>query len=159
MEEIVVSRVIDAPPERVWEVLTDIEQAPRTLSGVESVQVLTVGPYAEGTRWRETRTMFGRSSTEEMWVVLADPPHQTRVQAVSHGATFETTFVLTSPGAPAGSGDAASGTELTVRFGAQLDAPSRLHRLGMKLVGPMATRATRKALEQDLADIAAAAES
>lgn len=150
MDQIVVSKVIGAPPCRVWEVLTDVRRAAETLSGVTSVQVLTDGPYAEGTRWRETRTMFGRSSTEEMWVTLADPLRETEVRASSGGADYVTTFVLTPVSDEA--------TELSVTFSADLSTPSAVQKLGMKVFGGMATKATRKALEQDLADIATAAE-
>lgn len=152
MDEIVVSRVIGAAPARVWEVLTDVRQAAETLSGVTSVQVLTDGPYAEGTRWRETRTMFGRSSTEEMWVTLADPLRETEVRASSGGADYVTSFVLTPL-----EGDRR--TELAVRFGAEMTSPSAVQKVAMKIFSGMATKATRKALEQDLADIAAAAEA
>ena len=46
---------VDAPPAAVWEVLTDIAGTPQVLTGVEEVEILTGGPYAEGTRWLETR--------------------------------------------------------------------------------------------------------
>jgi carbon monoxide dehydrogenase subunit G len=71
------SQHIQAPPEKVWSVITDIPGSAATLSGVESVQLLTDGPYGEGTRWKETRKMFGRAETVEMWVAEAElePQH------------------------------------------------------------------------------------
>src|SRR5699024_6372879 len=68
------SRHIAADPDVVWDVLTDIPGAPRTLSGVISVEILTNKPYEPGLRWRETRKMFGSKATEEMMVVVAEPP-------------------------------------------------------------------------------------
>ena len=50
-------RLVQARVERVWEVLTDVAHADQTLSGVE---LITEGPYRVGTRWRETRRMFGK---------------------------------------------------------------------------------------------------
>ncbi|WP_114908115.1 SRPBCC family protein [Ornithinimicrobium murale] len=150
MNEITLSRVIEASPERVWQVLTDLERAAETLSGVTSVQLMTDGPYAVGTRWRETRTMFGRSATEEMWVAECDPLRHTEVRAESGGASYVTEFTLT----PLGDGGRA---ELSVRFGAELTSPSAVTKVAMRLFGPLAARATRKALEQDLTDIASAA--
>ncbi|WP_231137820.1 hypothetical protein [Rhodococcus opacus] len=37
-------------------------------------------------RRRETRVLFGKSSTEEMWVTEIDPEKRTVVKASSHGA-------------------------------------------------------------------------
>lgn len=151
MSEIVVSRTIEASPERVWEVVTDLDHAHETLSGVVSVQRMTDGPYAVGTRWQETRKMFGREATEEMWVAESDPQRRTLVRAESGGADYVTEFTLT----PVGDGS----TQLRIRFDAQLANPSGLQKLGLKVLGGVAALATRKALEQDLADIAAAAEA
>ena len=55
-----------AAPEAAWRVLTNIAGAAETLSGVTAVEMLTPGPYAVGTRWRETRRMFGKEETQEM---------------------------------------------------------------------------------------------
>lgn len=151
MSEITVSRVIDASPARVWEVLTDLDRAAETLSGVTSVQRMTDGPYAVGTRWRETRTMFGRESTEEMWVAAADPWRQTEVRSRSGGADYVTEFTLTPR-------DDEARAELTVRFAGEMSDPSLVQKVLMRAFEGVALRATRKALEQDLADIAAAAE-
>lgn len=152
MSEVTHSRVIAASPQRVWEVLTDVEHAAQTLSGVTSVQLMTDGPYAVGTRWRETRTMFGRSATQEMWVAECDPLRSTEVQAEAGGTRFTTTFTLVpqSDGAQ---------TELTMRFAADASTASGLQSMAMKMFGKVAARASSKALEQDLADIATAAET
>ena len=53
-------RLVRAPADRVSAVLTDIAHADQTLSGVTQVEPLTEGPYGVGTKWRETRRMFGR---------------------------------------------------------------------------------------------------
>ena len=152
MSEITLTRVISASPERVWEVLTDLEHAAQTLSGVTSVQLMTDGPYAVGTRWRETRTMFGRSATEEMWVAECDPLRRTEVRAESGGVAFVTQFqlMLLTDGTE---------TELSMRFAADTTKSSGLQSVAMKMFGRFAARASRKSLEQDLADIAAAAET
>ncbi len=94
------SRTVAASPQRVWQVITDLDRAAQTLSGVSRVERLTDGPYALGTRWRETRTMFGKATTEEMWVTALDPARSTTVEASSHGTDYRTVFDLT----PTGSG-------------------------------------------------------
>ena len=59
---------INAPAGQGWAVVSDIPGSAATLSGIDSMQMLTDGPYGEGTRWKETRTMMGRAETVEMWV-------------------------------------------------------------------------------------------
>lgn len=149
--EIALTRRIDAPRERVWAVLTDVRHAPRTLSGVDSVDLLTDGPYAVGTRWRETRTMLGRSETQEMWVAENDPRRRTVVRARSGGTDYETVFELAGP--------EEGPTDLTVRFGAETPEPGRVAAVVWKVFGPLGLRLTRKALASDLDDIATAAQS
>ncbi len=141
---------ISASPEKVWSVITDIPGSPATLSGVDSVQLLTDGPYGEGTRWKETRKMLGKTETVEMWVAEAEPQRSTTVKAVQGGADYTTRF-----GFAARDG----GTDLTLTFGARVTKPTFANRLMMLLFGRMGLAATRKALAKDLAEIAAKAES
>jgi carbon monoxide dehydrogenase subunit G len=141
---------INASPEKVWSVITDIPGSAATLSGVESVQLLTDGPYREGTRWKETRKMMGRSETVEMWVGQADPPRATTVKAVQGGADYSTRFSLAPRDA---------GTDLSVTFGAEILKLTAATRIMMALFGKLGMAATRKALTKDLAEIAAKAES
>jgi hypothetical protein len=71
-------RLVQAPAERVWEVLTDVAHADQTLSGVEYVELISEGPYRVGTRWRETRRMFGKEATEQLQVTVAEVPTRWR---------------------------------------------------------------------------------
>lgn len=141
---------IRATPEKVWAVISDIPGSAATLSGVESVQMLSDGPYGEGTRWKETRTMMGRSETVEMWVAQADPPRTTTVKAHQGGADYTTKFSLAGRD---------GGTELTLTFGADVARPTLLSKISMALFGKLGMSMTRKALAKDLAEIAAKAES
>jgi carbon monoxide dehydrogenase subunit G len=141
---------IHASPEKVWSVISDIPGSPATLSGVDSVQMLSDGPYGEGTRWKETRTMMGRSETVEMWVAQADPPRSTTVKALQGGADYTSRFSLA---------ERDGGTDLTLTFGADVVKPTMLSRITMALFGKIGMSMTRKALSKDLAEIAAKAES
>ena len=141
---------IHASPEKVWSVISDIPGSAATLSGVQSVQMLSDGPYGEGTRWKETRTMMGRSETVEMWVTQADPPRSTTVKALQNGADYTTRFTLTERN---------GGTDLTLTFGAEIVQAGRVSRIMMALFGKIGMSMTRKALAKDLAEIAARAES
>ena len=50
-DRITMSRETTAAPDRVWAVLTDLDAAAATLSGVTAIEKLTPGPYRVGTRW------------------------------------------------------------------------------------------------------------
>lgn len=145
-----VTRHVNASPEKVWAVITDIPGSADTLSGVNRIEMLSDGPYGEGTRWKETRTMMGRSETVEMWVSQADPARSTTVKALQGKADYTSRMTLT---------ERDGGTDLTMTFGAEMVNPSRLTRIGMALFGKLGLLATRKALAKDLAEIAAKAES
>ncbi|BCW64302.1 SRPBCC family protein [Arthrobacter sp. TS-15] len=141
---------VNARPEKVWAVISDIPGSAGTLSGINSIQMLSEGPYREGTRWKETRTMMGKQETVEMWVSETDPPRSTTVKAVQGGADYTTRFNLT---------ERDGGTDLTLTFGAEVINPSLISKVGMALFGKLGMSMTRKALSKDLAEIAAKAES
>ena len=93
--QVQIERDVAASPEEVWRVLTDLDHAAETLSGVSRVELLTEGPYTVGTRWRETRKMFGKEATEEMRVTAVEAPARTTVEADSAGVNYVTVFTLT----------------------------------------------------------------
>lgn len=146
------SRHVAADPDTVWAVLTDIPSAHLTLSGVLGVEILTTGAYQPGFRWRETRKMFGMKATEEMMVQAAEPPHSTTIVAENGGTEYKTVFTVT----PDADG---SGSTLRMRFGAETAHAPAISRVVMTVLCGLAEKSTRKTMERDLADIAAAAEN
>ncbi|WP_458111798.1 SRPBCC family protein [Arthrobacter sp. R1-13] len=145
-----ITKHINATADKVWVVISDIPGSAATLSGVDSVQLLTDGPYGEGTRWKETRTMMGRSETVEMWVSQADPPRSTTVKALQGGADYTSRFTLA---------ERDGGTDLTLTFGAEMREPSAFSKAMMAIFGKIGMTFTRRALAKDLSEIAAKAES
>ncbi len=141
------SRHVASPVGRVWEVATDLTGAPDVLRAVTSVEVLTDGPFGVGTRWRETRTMLGRSATEEMAVTAVDPHRSYTAEAHSGGARYVSTFTFVP---------AAGGTDVTVGFAGT--PTGRVTAALAALTAPLVRRSVVTALRADLADIAAAAE-
>lgn len=55
---------IGAPPERVFEAMTDPECWHHWMENLVRVDVLTDGPLGPGSQWRETRRMFGKDASE-----------------------------------------------------------------------------------------------
>lgn len=144
------SKHVNASREKVWAVISDIPGSARTLSAVRSIQMLSEGPYGEGTRWKETRAMMGREETVEMQVSQSEPPRGTTVKARQGGADYTSRFTLE---------ERDGGTELTLFFGAEVLKPTFLSKIMMAAFGRIGMGVTRKALAKDLADIAAKAES
>ena len=65
--------LIAAPSERVFAALTDLANAPKLLSGIGEVQLLTPGPLGKGSRFRETRTVQGSKATVEVEISEFEP--------------------------------------------------------------------------------------
>ena len=148
MQDVEVRRHMAAPVERVWALATDLEGAPRVVRGIEAVEVITPGPFGVGTRWRETRKVFGRSATEEMTVTAVEPHRSYTVEASGPGIRYVSGFAF----APSADG----GTDATATFGAR-PTTTQARVLGA-LTAPLGRRAIARALAQDLHDIATAAE-
>ena len=65
---------IEAPPERVFSAATDLSAFARWMPNFVGVERLTDGAVGVGSQFRETRKMYGRSSTEHFEFVAFDPP-------------------------------------------------------------------------------------
>ena len=147
--EVTCSRHINAPAEKVWGLMTDLESFPETVGGIESVERLDDGSgFGPGTTWRETRTLLGRTATEDMWVTDFDPGRSYVVEANSHGTEYRTSQRIESEG---------EGSLLTMTFSGT--PTGTVSKIMSATIGRLFAKATKKAFEQDLADIAAAAEA
>ncbi|MFH0522015.1 SRPBCC family protein [Streptomyces sp. M41] len=145
---VVVERRIAAGQGPVWEALTDLAGMERVLSGVSKVEVVTEGAFGVGTRWRETRRMFGKEATEEMWVTACDAPERYVVEAESHGTHYVSEWVVRADGPSA----------TTVRMTFSAVASGGVASFFAKIMGSVGARAVRKAIAKDLDDIASAVE-
>jgi hypothetical protein len=68
MMTVTVATEIAAPLDRVFEVFTDLEHSAERVSNIRKIEMLTVGGFRLGTRWRETREVLGRLDSAEMEV-------------------------------------------------------------------------------------------
>lgn len=149
MNDIEVSRVVAAPVERVWEVFTDLGRAAERMSGVESIQVVTPGPFKVGTTWRETRRLQGKASTEQITVTECEPPGRYVAEAESGGAHYRSEFTFTP--------DGPDRTRVRAVFTAQ--SRNAVDKLVGAVLGGLMTPALVSTMERDLADLADFCES
>ena len=91
MKPIRVERSVSAPPERVWAIVTDLERSPTVIEGIDRVERLDGGAgFGVGTRWRETRTIFGKEATEVMEIAAVEPGRSYVATANSRGMRYRT---------------------------------------------------------------------
>ena len=149
MSELSVSREVAVPPDRLWELITDLDRAPEVISAVTSIERLDdAEEFGVGTRWQETRTILGRDTTEVLEVVEVDPGRSYTVAAESLGEGFRS--VITVDPSPIGS-------VITMSFSAE--PAGTVSKVLAGTVGKLFEGGTRKALVRDLEDIAEVAES
>lgn len=141
---------IAAPVERVWEALSDIEGSPERIAGIERVEVLSEGPFGAGTRWRETRRIFGKEVTDEMYVSAAEAPARYVVESDARGVHHTSVFTLTPE--PDGA------TTVRLVIDSETEKRSLDGAMG-KFLGGIGSKAVAKAVTKDLEDVAAAVES
>jgi uncharacterized protein YndB with AHSA1/START domain len=105
--------VIDAPIERVWAVVADVENQPRWMLEMKSVRLLTPGPVGVGTRGEALVRILGVSTTDPVTITEFEPP--TRF-AIRHEGSFTGGGLITlEPGA--------DGTTTIVRWEETLIGP------------------------------------
>ena len=121
MATITVSTNVSAPIDQVFEVYTDLEKLVERIPTITALKILSDHPFGEGTRWRETRLMFKKQQTEEMWVTGFERPNKYTVEAESHGMRYSTRFQFVPDDAGTKVTWTFSGTALTL--GAKVMAP------------------------------------
>ena len=92
------TRRVEAPIDAVFDIFSDIPRADEMIDDIIKVEMLTDGPVGVGTRWRETRVMFKREATEEMWVTAYERGKSYTVGCESCGCAYESTWRFESEG-------------------------------------------------------------
>lgn len=137
-----------APPERVFALAADFANMTDHLTGVTKVEMLTGGPPAVGTRFRETRVMFGKEATEEMFVTAFEPPRSYTVEALSCGMHYKSILDFLPD---------SGGTRIVMTITAT--PQTVMTKITGPLMGFLMKGAMKKAMLQDFIDIGAAAEA
>jgi uncharacterized protein YndB with AHSA1/START domain len=113
--------VIEAPVERVWEVVTDIPLQVEWMREMKQVTVSPAGPVRVGTTGEATVRIFGISVSDVVEVTVVDPPH---AYAIRHNGLFQGGGVITLEAG-------ADGTTTVVRWTETLIPPFLPHLLGV----------------------------
>lgn len=145
MPEVQVRQRFEGLREHVWEVLVEIERYPERV-GYESVDFLGEQREEVGARWRQTRTVFGRSHSQEMEVTGWEPSRELVLVSTEAGARYETRTNLKAID---------GGTEVVTTF--SVAATNPIAWVFVQTIGRRMLRSTGGAMGQDLADLAAAA--
>lgn len=136
--ELRLSKHIAAPVDVVFDIFADITRIEERVEGITKVEILSDVKQGVGTRWRETRIMFGREATEEMEISDFQPNKSYDVVADSHGAHYHSRYTFTEKD---------GGTQVDMVFSAKAVS------LAAKLMTPLAfllKGTTQKALEADM---------
>jgi len=141
--KIKVQVTIEGSPEAIWKVITDIENSASHIKGIDKVEILQNPEKGlVGLKWIETRTLFGKTATETMWITEAEENQYYKTRAESHGAVYTTLLQISEEGGL---------SSLSMEFGSEAQS------FGAKIMGwifgPMMRSSTKKALQQDLEDI------
>ena len=102
-----VETVIKAPRQRVFGQAIDVANWDKIVTAIEKIEILTPGPIGVGTRFRETRKMFGQEASEEMTFAEFEPGSRFLLTAHSHGTRYRTEHMFS---------DYRDGTRLMITF-------------------------------------------
>lgn len=76
----------------VWTAIVNIENAPKIISGIEKIEILTRPANGlVGLKWRETRILFGKPATVEKTITQAQENSFYTTRAEDGGFVFLTT--------------------------------------------------------------------
>jgi uncharacterized protein YndB with AHSA1/START domain len=118
--------VVDAPIQRVWSEIADVEGQPRWMRDLKRVRLLTPGPIGVGTRADGTVGIVGIRVHDPVTITRFEPP---TAFAISHDGAFGGRGLLTlEPGA--------DGSSTIVRWQESL-IPPMLPRLGARVLRPL----------------------
>ncbi len=136
---------INGTKEQVWGAITNIEDSVNTIKAIEEIEILEKPESGIiGLKWRETRTMFGQSATEVMWITDAEENEFYQTRAESHGAVYVSRFHIDEKG---------DETCLTMQFDGE--PQGTIAKIMAFVTGFIFKNATQKAMQEDLEDIKA----
>lgn len=140
---------INASKASIWKVISNIENAAETISGIQNIEILEKPENSlVGLKWKETRMMFGKPATETMWITHAVENEYYQTRAENHGAIYISKLTLKENG---------SQTNLAMEFKAE--TTTMLAKFLAEFMLPLMKKSMCKLLEKDLEDIKLKAEN
>lgn len=122
---------IARPPDDVFAYLTDVEQLPRWQKSV--LEARADGPFAEGTRIVERRSLFGREAESELQVTAFEPGRRLTLETIRGPVELEVDHRLEQ---------AETGTRLEVTAAGRAKG-------ALRFAGPAVAAGARQELKRD----------
>lgn len=95
-----IRETINAPTDKVFAMFADLPSAADNIESIINIEFLSEQHTGLGTRWKETRKIFGKEQTEEMWISDYQEGRSYTVSSDSCGSDFTTVLDF----APSGGG-------------------------------------------------------
>ena len=134
---------IAASKSAVWAIITDIENAQQTKSGIESIEVINKPENGfVGFKWREGRKMFGKLDYVTMWISEAVENKYYKAAAHCHGSKYLSTFTIEE-----------HNNQSLLRMTFEATAISTGAKIMNGLMSRLIKKSMKKVLQQDLQDI------
>ena len=93
--EISVEVEIDSPKSKVWTAITNIQNCEKMISAIINLKILYQPEEGlVGLKWTETRKMFGKESSETMWITDCKDGEYYCTRAENCGAIYVTKIAL-----------------------------------------------------------------
>ena len=146
---IILSTTIPAPPEVVWDVITDVAHADEIFRSVSDSRLETDGPFDVGTVWHEKRTLFGHHGEEQLHVVECEVPRRAVVETRLGHDTVRTSYRLTQLGVDD------IQTRVTISTTMLAEDRTAVEKLAWSFFGAFSYDRTRRMLQHDLDDLEA----
>ena len=147
MARFTLTRRIERPRNEVFRLFTNFDEMPRLIDKIASIEVLTEGPPGKGTRFRETREMFGRQATEEMEITDFQADESYTCEAASHGMRYRSLYRFEPVG-----------HATDVHFSFEAKPVSMAAKIVSPLTGWLAMGMTKKIFSEDIDVLKKAAE-
>ena len=80
--------------EDCWALITNVVEYPTLIESYEALELETDGHEGLGARWKQTRTVFGRSHSQDIEVTEWKPPESVTHEAYEGGTHYRTSYRL-----------------------------------------------------------------
>ncbi|MCB1191463.1 MAG: SRPBCC family protein [Leptospiraceae bacterium] len=89
---------ISAPKAKVFNAFSDLKNLANNVRAIKSIELLTPGDVGIGSKFKETRIMFGKESSETMEITQFSFPNYYKEEAQSNGMHYATEWRFVEEG-------------------------------------------------------------